>query len=152
MEEFILWSLFSGWAGVNFFVAVAGLLVLVLVYLIPRSKGMALPPSPRAWPLVGHLFHLVGRNPHITCANLSKTLGPIMFLTLGQMKVVVVNSAVLAEEVLKTKGHIFSSRCTSIFTEVLMNGNKGFVMSDSSEYWRFVHKVVTSELSSPKRI
>ncbi|GAA0156575.1 oxygenase [Lithospermum erythrorhizon] len=70
-----------------------------------------LPPGPFPLPLIGNL-HLIGKKPHKSFANLSKTYGPIMSIQLGQVHTVVITSPALAKEVLKKQDLAFSSRYT----------------------------------------
>ncbi|KAG9149552.1 hypothetical protein Leryth_014329 [Lithospermum erythrorhizon] len=70
-----------------------------------------LPPGPFPLPLIGNL-HLIGKKPHKSLANLSKTYGPIMSIQLGQVHTVVITSPALAKEVLKKQDLAFSSRYT----------------------------------------
>ncbi|KFK22859.1 hypothetical protein AALP_AAs61669U000100, partial [Arabis alpina] len=46
------------------------------------------PPGPPRLPIIGNI-HLVGKNPHRSLADLSKTYGPVMSLKLGCLNSVV---------------------------------------------------------------
>ncbi|KAB1217259.1 Cytochrome P450 71A1 [Morella rubra] len=75
---------------------------------IPNGK-QNLPPSPPKLPIIGHLHHL-GTLPHRSLHALSKKYGPIMFLYFGHSPTLVVSSADMAKEMLKTHDLVFSNR------------------------------------------
>ncbi|GAA0183915.1 oxygenase [Lithospermum erythrorhizon] len=77
---------------------------------ILSTRFKKLPPGPYPLPLIGNLLSLVGTQPHISFANLSKSYGPIMSLKLGQQTTVVITSPALAKQVLQKQDLAFSSR------------------------------------------
>ncbi|KAJ6676260.1 CYTOCHROME P450 FAMILY 76 SUBFAMILY C POLYPEPTIDE 5-RELATED [Salix viminalis] len=96
---------------------IPALLFLSLIYLIakqlrtPFSSRSAprLPPGPYAWPILGNALQM-GRNPHVTLANLAKIYGPLFSVRLGSQLVVVASSQEAAAEILKTQDRVFSGR------------------------------------------
>ncbi|KAJ6294495.1 hypothetical protein OIU76_022547 [Salix suchowensis] len=103
---------------------IPALLFLSLVYLIakqlktPFSSRSAprLPPGPYAWPILGNALQM-GRNPHVTLANLAKIYGPLFSVRLGSQLVVVASSQEAAAEILKNSG----SRFLRMLTNILMS-------------------------------
>ncbi|KAL0013423.1 hypothetical protein SO802_000492 [Lithocarpus litseifolius] len=91
------------------------LLILVLllsfVYIFKhfRSGKPKFPPSPPKLPIIGSLQQL-GTLPHRSLHALSKKYDPIMFLDLGCAPTIVVSSADMAKEIIKTNDIIFSNR------------------------------------------
>lgn len=87
------------------------LLILLLIALnfFEGSRKLNLPPSPLRLPVIGHL-HLLGRLPHQSFRNLSQAYGPILLLHLGRAPTLVVTSAEIAKEVMKTQDVTFSNR------------------------------------------
>ncbi|XP_044385959.1 indole-2-monooxygenase isoform X2 [Triticum aestivum] len=134
--------------------------VLRRYYLARRSAnncsdhGRRLPPSPPKLPLIGHL-HLVGPDPHISLAELSRKHAGrdgLMLLRLGQVPNLVVSSPSAAEAVLRTHDHVFASRPPSIVAGVLLSGPSDVALTPYGEYWRQARKLVTTHLLSARKV
>ena len=101
------------------------LLVLPLflfIHLKYRSNSnILLPPSPPGLPLIGHLHiqMLDNSSPHIFLWKLSQKYGSLMSLQLGFRTILVVSSANMAKEVMKTHDLDFCSRPTLRGAKVL---------------------------------
>ncbi|OVA17581.1 Cytochrome P450 [Macleaya cordata] len=134
----------------------AVVLAVFLVFLLlrrrnKRSPVVRLPPSPPKIPIIGHL-HLVTDMPHHSFSQLSKKLGPIIYLQLGRVPTLVVSSARLAREIMKTQDHVFASRPQIIAGEYLSFGCSDITFSPYGAYWRQARKICVTELLSPKRV
>ncbi|KAL8128614.1 hypothetical protein V2J09_017769 [Rumex salicifolius] len=117
-----------------------------------RRRKQLLPPSPRGrLPLIGHL-HLLRDMPHHSLAGLAKHVGPIMYLELGRVPTVVISSAQLAREVLKSQDHVFCNRPQLISAQYLSFGCSDVTFSKYGPYWRQVRKICVTELLSSKRV
>jgi 4-hydroxyphenylacetaldehyde oxime monooxygenase len=78
--------------------------IVILLYLQAvrnKKNDIRLPPSPLKLPILGHL-HLMVNEPHRSLQKLARSLGPIVYLQLGDIAAVVVSSPEAAKEVLKT--------------------------------------------------
>uniref|UniRef100_A0A224XF83 Tryptamine 5-hydrolase n=1 Tax=Hypericum annulatum TaxID=708052 RepID=A0A224XF83_9ROSI len=130
-------------------------LFIFLLLLKPRRRPTHpppnLPPSPPGLPLIGHL-HLLTDMPHHAFTDMSRKLGPIFHLRLGQVPTLVVNSAELAKLVMKTHDHVFSNRPQLISAQYLSFGCSDVTFSPYGPYWRQARKVCVSELLSPRRV
>ncbi|KAL5219795.1 hypothetical protein ABZP36_024508 [Zizania latifolia] len=117
--------------------ATAIVVPLLCILLLPaRKRGAALsqrggdgwrrllPPSPRGLPLLGHL-HLLGALPHRALRSLAMAHGPVLLLRLGRVPVVLVSSAVAAEEVMRVHDLVFASRPRNAMAERLLYGIRG---------------------------
>ncbi|KAL5076457.1 hypothetical protein RYX36_015441 [Vicia faba] len=85
------------------------LLMRLLFVNNSRKRKSNLPPGPLTIPFIGNL-HQLGTMPHISLQSLAHKYGPIIFLQLGQIPTVVVSSARLAKEILKTHDLALASR------------------------------------------
>ncbi|PIA51607.1 hypothetical protein AQUCO_01100449v1 [Aquilegia coerulea] len=86
------------------------------------SKSVKVPPSPPKLPLIGHLHHL-GSLPHQSLRALSLKYGPLMLLHLGYTPTLVVSSAKMGREIMKTHDVVFSTRpITTAVKEFLYSG------------------------------
>lgn len=92
---------------------VACLLLPVLLLKLNSRPKYKLPPSPRAYPITGHL-HLLGKLPHQSMANMAKQYGEIYSLRLGSVPAIVVTTPEMAREFLQVQDKCWASRTTRI--------------------------------------
>nr|UAK14957.1 cytochrome P450 76C10 [Iberis amara] len=115
-------------------------------------RTTTLPPGPKRLPIIGNIHH-VGKSPHRSFADLSKTYGPIMSLKLGCLNTVVIASPQAAKEVLKTHDQVLSGRNP---TNSLRSINHHEVsvawLHPSSARWRLLRRLSVTYLFSPQRI
>ena len=95
---------------------------LVLLKSILQRPKYNLPPSPPAYPIIGHL-HLLGKLPHQSMANLAKTYGEIYSLRLGSVPAIVVTTPAMAKEFLQTHDKIWASRTKRIVSAYYFSYN-----------------------------
>lgn len=83
------------------------------------------PPSPRGYPIIGHL-HLLGgyEVPYQAFTDLGKKYGSVIKLKLGSYNCVIVNDQKNIREALVTKGHHFDSRPNFERYQQLFCGNR----------------------------
>ncbi|KAF9600115.1 hypothetical protein IFM89_003662 [Coptis chinensis] len=125
-------------------------LLLVIFYRkLLSSKSQTglpcLPPSPRGLPIVGHL-HLLNNTPHPSFHNLCTRYGPLIHLRLGSVLCIIASTPELAKELLITNGLTFASRPMNIVINLLTYNSSGFSFAPYGPYWKFLKKIVTSEL------
>ncbi|PWA73981.1 cytochrome P450 [Artemisia annua] len=116
--------------------------------ILPATR---LPPSPPKLPVIGHL-HLISDMAHKSFAHLAEEYGPIVYLKLGQVPTMVVSSAQLAEQILKTHDHVFCNRPHLVAAQYLSFGCSDVTFSKYGPYWRQARKICVTELLSPKRV
>nr|POF18104.1 cytochrome p450 71a1 [Quercus suber] len=75
-----------------------------------------------------------------------------MFLDLGCAPTVVVSSADMAEEIIKTNDIIFSNRLETTAANFLYYGSTYVAFSQYGEYWRQAKKICVLKLLSLKRV
>ncbi|KAM0949311.1 putative cytochrome P450 [Dioscorea sansibarensis] len=107
------------------------------------NRTLRLPPGPKAIPIIGNL-HLIGPLPNQSLHRLAQTYGPIMYLKLGFIPIVVISSPEMAELILKTHDLLFSNRQRSEFG--LLYGSKGFAFNNYGPYWRAARKLSVSQV------
>jgi cytochrome P450 len=90
--------------------------------------------------------------PHISLRGLAKKYGPIIFLQLGEIPTVVISSAGLAKEVLKTHDLVLSSRPQLFSAKHLFYGCTDIAFAPYGAYWRNIRKICILELLSAKRV
>ncbi|XP_062015712.1 phenylacetaldehyde oxime monooxygenase CYP71AN24-like [Rosa rugosa] len=134
-----------------FLVSLLSLSIFILFSFSGSGSKLKLPPSPTRLPLIGNL-HQLGTLPHRSLGNLSKKYGPLMLLHLGIVPTLVVSSAEMAKEVMKTHDTVFSSRPKTTAANILVYGCHDIGFAPYGEYWRQVRKLCVLELLSLKRV
>ncbi|KAH0448664.1 hypothetical protein IEQ34_022464 [Dendrobium chrysotoxum] len=130
-------------------------LLTILFLFLHRRKTVAatrLPPRPPGLPLLGNL-HQLGSLPHQSLNSLSKRYGPLILLQLGIVApTVVVSSAEIAEQVMKTQDLIFASRPPSSMANHLIYNSMDIAFSPYNDYWRKTKKICIVHLLSSRRV
>ncbi|KAJ8748044.1 hypothetical protein K2173_001002 [Erythroxylum novogranatense] len=137
-----------------FFLLTSVLLAIMLKFVLQnrfRKTKLNLPPSPPMLPIIGHL-HQLSEMPHISLHRLAGKHGPIMFLRLGEIPTLVLSSARLAKEALKTHDIAFASRPQLVAAKTLMYGCTDMGFAPYGAYWRTLRKICILELLSAKRV
>ncbi|XP_019088984.1 PREDICTED: putative cytochrome P450 71A28 [Camelina sativa] len=103
------------------------------------------PPSPWRLPVIGNL-HQLSLHPHRSFRSLSLRYGPLMLLHFGRVPTLVVSSADVAHDVLKTHDLKFANRPKTKAVDIIMNGGRDVAFSSYGEYWRQMKSVCTIHL------
>uniref|UniRef100_A0ACD5VCE7 Uncharacterized protein n=1 Tax=Avena sativa TaxID=4498 RepID=A0ACD5VCE7_AVESA len=125
--------------------------ILVMVALKRRDGRKRLPPSPWGLPVIGHL-HLVRPPVHRTFHDMAARLGPLMLLRLGSTLCVVVSSAGVASELIRTHEGKISERPLTAVARQFAYGSDGFAFAPYGAHWRFIKRLCMSELLGPKTV
>ncbi|KAL5717953.1 hypothetical protein ACHQM5_010933 [Ranunculus cassubicifolius] len=126
------------------------LLLLLWINRVRARKSINLPPSPPRLPIIGHL-HLLGALPHRSCQTLSKKYGPLILLKLGKIPTLVVQSAEMAKEIMKTHDIIFADRPSITASKHFLYDGKDLVFARYGDHWRQMRRLCT-HLLSDKRV
>ncbi|EOA25913.1 hypothetical protein CARUB_v10019302mg [Capsella rubella] len=125
-----------------------------IIFFIKHKRGKKnsnTPPSPPGLPLIGNL-HQLGRHTHRSLCSLSHRYGPLMLLHFGSVPVLVVSSAEVARDVLKTHDRVFASRPRSKIFEKLLYDRHDVASAPYGEYWRQMKSVCVLHLFSNKMV
>ncbi|GAV84248.1 p450 domain-containing protein [Cephalotus follicularis] len=138
---------------------VSGLLVLlavasfILLLIKKQSKKgtQHRPPGPPGWPVIGNLLDL-GTMPHQTLYRLQFEYGPVLWLKLGSVSTMVVQSAKAAAELFKNHDVDFCDRKypDSLTAHNYCQGAVAF--SNYGVYWRLLRRLYSMELHVSKRL
>ncbi|KAI3777476.1 hypothetical protein L1987_47276 [Smallanthus sonchifolius] len=129
--------------------------LLSLLYLLPKiikKKSKFNPPGPPGLPFIGNLHQIDQSSLHSSLWNLTKPYGPIVSLRFGFNSAVVISSASLAKDVLKTQDLIFCDRPLFIGQQKITYDGIDIAFSPYSKCWREMRKIFTHHLFSPKRV
>ncbi|XP_012465548.1 cytochrome P450 71D10 [Gossypium raimondii] len=118
-----------------------------------RNLTQKLIPGPRKLPLIGNFHQLAGPGLlHRTLRDLATKHGPIMHLQLGQVSTVVVSSAEMAKEIMKTHDIVFANRPFLVVSMITTYECTDIAFSPYGNYWRHLRKICTEELLSAARV
>ncbi|CAM0946433.1 unnamed protein product [Alopecurus aequalis] len=133
------------------------LLPPLLLNLVKRRRNgdPNLPPSPWRLPVIGNLHQVMRGGPlvHRTMADLARRLeAPLMYLELGEIRVVVASSADAAREIMKDHDASFATRPWNTTTRLLRSDGEGLVFARYGALWRQLRKLCVVELLSARRV
>ncbi|KAK2971480.1 hypothetical protein RJ640_020886, partial [Escallonia rubra] len=140
--------------GVVLLLLLLGLPVF-LILLLPKLRkngGKINPPGPPGLPFIGNLHQLDTSALHLNLWQLSKKYGPLMSMRLGSVPTLVVSSAKMAKEVMKTHDLAFSNRPALLGQQKLSYNGLDIAFSPCNDYWRDMRKLCTLHLFSSKRL
>ncbi|KAK6140017.1 hypothetical protein DH2020_026233 [Rehmannia glutinosa] len=109
------------------------------------------PPGPPGWPLVGNIFDL-GQIPHQTLYKLQAHYGPVIWLKLGSINTMVVQSAKAASELFKKCDLPFADRKVPDSLTALGYNRGSVAFGAYSGYWRKLRRICTTEFLVQKRV
>ncbi|GFP93414.1 cytochrome p450 83b1 [Phtheirospermum japonicum] len=118
-----------------------------------RNPNKALvPPGPPGLPLIGNIHQLAKvKSAHVYFWQLSKKYGPLIHMKLGPKPLLVISSAKLAKQVLKTHDLAFCGRPQQLAQQVMSYNRTDIIFSPYNEYWREVRKIAVINLFSLKK-
>lgn len=122
----------------------------ILIWVLFKSghvklKHDHLPPTPFALPIIGHL-HLLSPTPHHAFHKLSLKYGPVFRVFMGSVPCVVACSPETASQFLKTYENSYLDRPDNLALDYLTYGSKDFAFIPYGPYWKFMKKIVMSQL------
>ncbi|KAK1661788.1 hypothetical protein QYE76_049947 [Lolium multiflorum] len=130
--------------------AVSVLAIAVVQLLKARQR---LPPGPLNLPVIGSAHRLVNALPHRAMRDLAGVHGPLMYLRVGQVPLVVVTSKEVAREVLKTHDAIFATRPKLMAGDIVAYGSTDLLFcSTPGDYFRKLRRLCVQEILSNDRI
>nr|WET52775.1 cytochrome P450 76A134 [Ajuga reptans] len=127
-----------------------GILLLILVFKPTKSSGKA-PPGPKGIPIFGNLLQL-GDLPHETMHKWRKDYGSVIWLKLGSVNTMVVQSPSAAAELFKKHDLPFADRkVPDVLTAYEFNeGTLG--MNQFGGFWRVLRRLCSMEFLVNKRM
>ncbi|XP_009597427.1 cytochrome P450 81C13-like [Nicotiana tomentosiformis] len=129
-----------------FYLAIVLFLLPILVkYFFHRRRN--LPPSPFSLPIIGHLY-LLKKTLHLTLTSLSAKYGPVLYLKLGSMPVIVVSSPSAVEECLTKNDIIFANRPKTVAGDKFTYNYTVYVWAPYGQLWRILRRLTVVELFS----
>ncbi|KAG0477249.1 hypothetical protein HPP92_013653 [Vanilla planifolia] len=131
---------------------------ILLVFFVKKlgkernNSTPKLPPGPWKLPIIGSLIHLIGDQPHHRLSSLAKIYGPLFQLKLGEIDFMIISSAELACEVMKTHDINFASRPQITVGKVVFYNSSDIIFSPYGKYWWNLRKICSMHIFSAKRV
>uniref|UniRef100_A0A1J3CN87 3,9-dihydroxypterocarpan 6A-monooxygenase n=1 Tax=Noccaea caerulescens TaxID=107243 RepID=A0A1J3CN87_NOCCA len=129
-----------------------GIKVLIQAIIANRFRNkLPLPPSPIALPIIGHI-HLLGPIAHQALHKLSIRYGPLIYLFIGSIPNLIVSSAEMANEILKSNELNFLNRPSMVNVDYLTYGSADFFSAPYGLHWKFMKRICMTELFSSRAL
>ncbi|KAJ4839296.1 hypothetical protein Tsubulata_021890 [Turnera subulata] len=131
------------------------LCAIVFVFLLKKLftwHNKQLPPSPSSSiPIIGHL-HLIKAPAYRTLQKLSSQYGPIMLLSFGIRKVLVISSSSLVKECFSMNDIVFADRPKNLTGKYLHYNHTTIGRSNYGPHWRNLRRISVVEIFSTNRL
>nr|XP_020659499.1 cytochrome P450 1A5 [Pogona vitticeps] len=121
------------------------LLVAVKSFWHRVPPGFKRLPGPRGYPLIGNILDL-GKNPHLTLAQMSEKYGDVMLITLGTRPVLVLSGLETIRQALIKQGDDFVARPDLYSFQFIADGQSFAFGRCSKEAWRSRRKLAQNAL------
>ncbi|XP_056858974.1 putative cytochrome P450 71A28 [Raphanus sativus] len=132
------------------FATILAFLFLKQILKPATTTNRNLPPSPPRLPVIGNL-HQLSLHPHRSLRHLSLRYGPLMLLHFGRVPILVVSSADVAHDIMKTHDLKFANRPKTKAVDIFLNGGRDVAFS-SGEYWRQMKSMCSFHLLNKKMV
>ncbi|XP_058093608.1 cytochrome P450 71A1-like [Magnolia sinica] len=141
----------SAWLPLLIMIIIPSLPLFLLIHKRNSKRRSKLPPGPPGLPILGNLHQLTSL-PHRKFWLLSRKYGPLMHLQLGHVPTLIVSSARIAKEVMKSQDLHFCSRPALVSQRKLSYNFSDVAFAPYGEYWREMRKISIVDLLSTKRV
>ncbi|KAM4548390.1 cytochrome P450 2J2-like [Odontesthes bonariensis] len=112
------------------------LAVLLMVYFLNKKDPPSFPPGPPALPILGNIFSIESKQPHIYLTKLADVYGNVFCIRLGRHKTVFVSGWKMVKEALVTQADNFVDRPYSPMVTRIYSGNSGGLFFSNGKVWR----------------
>ncbi|CAL9234425.1 unnamed protein product [Arabidopsis halleri] len=116
------------------------------------KDGFNLPPSPPSLPIIGHLHLLLSLLMHRSLEKLSSKYGPLLYLRVFNVPILLVSSSSIAYEIFKSQDVNVSSRNFPTNEGFLIFSPLGIVSAPYGDYWKFIKKLMVTKFLGPQAL
>ncbi|KAM9358030.1 uncharacterized protein ABDE67_003530 [Symphorus nematophorus] len=110
--------------------------VLLVVYFLNKKDPPNFPPGPPGLPLLGNVFNIESKQPHIYLTKLADDYGNVFCIRLGRHKTVFVSGWKMVKEALVTQADNFADRPYSPMVTRIYSGNSAGLFFSNGNVWR----------------
>ncbi|KAG2265800.1 hypothetical protein Bca52824_072879 [Brassica carinata] len=111
------------------------------------SQGCDLPPSPPSLPIIGHLHLLLSLLVHKSLHKLSSKYGPILYLRVLIVPILLVSSASIAYDIFRAQDVNVSTGNLPTNEGSLFFGSSGLATAPYGDYWKFIKSIRADEVN-----
>uniref|UniRef100_A0A665TKL4 Cytochrome P450 2J2-like n=1 Tax=Echeneis naucrates TaxID=173247 RepID=A0A665TKL4_ECHNA len=123
------------WLNLRGFLLFISILLLVMYFLKKRDPPN-FPPGPLALPLLGNIFSIEAKQPHIYLTKMADVYGKVFCIRLGRHKTVFVSGWKMVKEALVTQADNFVDRPDSSMVNRIYGGNSAGLFFSNGKVWR----------------
>ncbi|XP_026440627.1 cytochrome P450 81E8-like [Papaver somniferum] len=123
-------------------------LLLISNLFSKKSTTKNKPPSPPAFPIIGHLYLIMKKPLHEVLIDLSDRYGDVLHLRLGSQSVLALSSPSSIEECLTKNDIIFANRPHAVVAKHLGYDNKTLEWVSYGSDWRNLRRVMNMDIFS----
>ncbi|XP_054459002.1 uncharacterized protein LOC129094767 [Anoplopoma fimbria] len=109
---------------------------LMVVYFLNKKDPPNFPPGPPALPLLGNIFNIESKQPHIYLTKLADVYGNVFCIRLGRHKTVFVSGWKMVREAIVTQADNFVDRPYSPMVTRIYSGNSAGLFFSNGKVWR----------------
>ncbi|XP_020487512.1 cytochrome P450 2J2-like [Labrus bergylta] len=110
--------------------------VLLMMYLLSKKDPPNFPRGPPSLPLLGNVFSIESKQPHIYLTKLADVYGHVFCIRLGRHKTVFVSGWKMVKEAIVTQAENFVERPYSPMVTRIYSGNSAGLFFSNGSVWR----------------
>ncbi|KAK4491426.1 hypothetical protein RD792_002174 [Penstemon davidsonii] len=124
--------------------------ITISILLSKLGRKYPFPPGPKGLPVIGNMG-LMGQLNHHGLAELAKIYGGLCYLKVGQIHMVAVSTAYMAQQVLQAQDSVFSNRPATMAISYLTYDRADMAFAHYGPFWRQMRKICVTKVFSRKR-
>ncbi|KAK5907366.1 hypothetical protein CesoFtcFv8_005226 [Champsocephalus esox] len=110
--------------------------ILLVVYFLDKKDPPNFPPGPPSLPLLGNIFNIESKQPHIYLTKLADVFGNVFCIRLGRHKTVFVCGWKMVKEAIVTQADNFVDRPYSPMVTRIYSGDSAGLFFSNGRVWR----------------
>ncbi|XP_053738887.1 cytochrome P450 2J2-like isoform X1 [Synchiropus splendidus] len=110
--------------------------LICMLWYIKQKDPPNFPPGPPALPLLGNVFSIDHKQPHIYLTKLAELYGNVFCMRLGRDKTVFVSGWKMVKEALVTQADNFADRPNTPVVTRIYSGNSAGLFFSNGKVWR----------------
>uniref|UniRef100_UPI0037E9C2B2 cytochrome P450 2J2-like n=1 Tax=Semicossyphus pulcher TaxID=241346 RepID=UPI0037E9C2B2 len=110
--------------------------VLLMIFFLIKKDPANFPPGPPCLPLLGNVFSIESKQPHIYLTKLANVYGNVFCIRLGRHKTVFVSGWKMVKEAIVTQADNFVERPYSPMVTRIYSGNSAGLFFSNGSVWR----------------